>query len=57
MLKEHEAARWLDVENLESVKWLPADQIIISLIREKIVDQVASDILRKHKAAFEELAK
>ena len=57
VLKEHEAARWLDVENLESVKWLPADQIIISLIREKIVDQVASDILRKHKAAFEELAK
>ena len=32
VLKEHEAARWLDKENIYSVEWLPAD---ISLI-EKI---------------------
>lgn len=31
VLKEHEAARWLDRENIYSVDWLPAD---IGLIRE-----------------------
>lgn len=36
VLKEHEAARWLDKENLYSVEWLPAD---ISLI-----DQIASKL-------------
>ncbi len=24
-LTEHEAARWLDIDNLDSVEWLPAD--------------------------------
>ena len=33
VLKEHEAARWLEVENLDSVAWLPADQSVIELIR------------------------
>lgn len=56
VLKEHEAARWLDVESLDSVNWLPADQAIIELIKEKIVDQVAGEILKKHRHAFEELA-
>ena len=37
MLKEHEAARWLDVENLGSVAWLPADLTIIELIKEKMI--------------------
>ena len=31
-LKEHEAARWLDRENLYSVDWLPADTGLISKI-------------------------
>ena len=57
VLKEHEAARWLDVESLDGVAWLPADQTIIPLIQNKIIDQVASDILQKHKAAFQALAK
>ena len=26
-LNEHEAATWLNLENLRSVKWLPADEI------------------------------
>lgn len=32
-LKEHEAARWLAKEELESVKWLPADLQILGEIR------------------------
>ncbi len=47
MLKEHEAARWLDVENLGSVAWLPADLTIIKLIKEKMSDQVEKDAFQK----------
>lgn len=32
-LKEHEAARWLSTDELESVKWLPADLQIIETIK------------------------
>ena len=32
-LKEHEAARWLNTENLDSVDWLPADKIVIEKIK------------------------
>ncbi len=32
VLKEHEAARWLDKENLYSVEWLPADVSLIEKI-------------------------
>jgi NUDIX domain. len=28
-LKEHEAAKWLNKDELESVNWLPADKIIV----------------------------
>lgn len=57
VLKEHEAARWLDVDHIDSVDWLPADLTIIGLIKDKLIDQVALGILQQHKAAFEELAK
>ncbi|MBP5519272.1 MAG: (deoxy)nucleoside triphosphate pyrophosphohydrolase [Treponema sp.] len=33
-LLEHEAARWLTKENLRSVDWLPADQLILPKIEE-----------------------
>lgn len=36
ILKEHEAARWLDKESLYSVDWLPADISIIEKIKEKL---------------------
>ena len=29
-LKEHEAARWLKPEELDSVDWLPADRIVVN---------------------------
>lgn len=56
MLKEHEAARWLDPDSLDSVAWLPADLSIIPMIKEAIVDQIAQDILIRHRPAFETLA-
>ena len=36
VLKEHEAARWLDKETLNSVEWLPADVELIGKIYEKL---------------------
>ena len=34
VLKEHEAAKWLTAETLDSVDWLPADQGLVEGIRE-----------------------
>lgn len=34
VLKEHEAARWLTGEELDSVGWLPADVTLVDRIRE-----------------------
>ena len=34
ILKEHEAARWLSKEELDTVDWLPADVTIIDEVRE-----------------------
>ena len=33
VLKEHESARWLSADGLESVDWLPADIQVIPIIR------------------------
>ncbi len=35
-LKEHEAAKWLAKEELDSVNWLPADITIIDIIKKEI---------------------
>lgn len=35
-LKEHEAARWLTRETIDTVDWLPADITLIQKIREMI---------------------
>ena len=35
-LNEHEAARWLTKEELDSVKWLPADEIVVKGVRRKM---------------------
>ena len=32
-LKEHEAAKWLSRDELDSVDWLPADKIVIELLK------------------------
>ena len=36
VLKEHEAAKWLTKDELNSVEWLPADMSLIEIIRSKI---------------------
>ena len=36
VLKEHEAARWLTKDELDSVEWLPADITLIDIIRATI---------------------
>ena len=36
VLKEHEAARWLDLEHIDSVDWLPADIILVNVIKGSI---------------------
>jgi 8-oxo-dGTP diphosphatase len=33
VLKEHEAAKWLKKDELDSVNWLPADLIIVDLLK------------------------
>ena len=33
-LKEHEAARWLSKEQLDSVDWLPADKVVVERLQE-----------------------
>lgn len=35
-LKEHEAAKWLTKEYLNSVEWLPADIELISIIKNEV---------------------
>ncbi|MBO7067469.1 MAG: (deoxy)nucleoside triphosphate pyrophosphohydrolase [Bacteroidaceae bacterium] len=35
-LNEHEAARWLTKDELDSVKWLPADLVVIDDVRGKM---------------------
>ena len=36
-LKEHEAARWLGKDELDSVAWLPADKTIIDLLKTTVL--------------------
>ena len=35
-LNEHEAAKWLTKDELDSVKWLPADVVVVEVIKSKI---------------------
>ena len=35
-LLEHEAARWLPLVNLNQVKWLPADLLVIEVIDSEV---------------------
>lgn len=36
ILKEHEAAKWLSQEELDSVDWLPADLQLLPMLRDKL---------------------
>lgn len=37
ILREHEAARWLTKEELDSVEWLPADVMLVDKIRKELL--------------------
>ena len=37
VLKEHEAAKWLTAERLESVEWLPADKGLVEGIKRSML--------------------
>lgn len=43
VLKEHEAAKWLRVKDLDSVKWLPADVILIDVIKKVTIVKIGID--------------
>ena len=38
-LLEHESARWLDAAGLDSVRWLPADEQLLPLIRKELIQK------------------
>ena len=38
-LNEHEAARWLTADTLDTVQWLPADVILLPLIAKELEKQ------------------
>lgn len=42
-LLEHEASRWLDKDDLYSVAWLPADEILLEKIRIMMQSDLLSD--------------
>lgn len=37
VLREHEAAKWLTVETLDTVDWLPADQGLVEQIKDYLL--------------------
>ena len=37
-LLEHEAARWLDIDDIDSVDWLPADIRVVEAIKDSAVN-------------------
>ena len=36
ILREHEAAKWLAMEELNSVDWLPADVMVVEKVRDRL---------------------
>lgn len=37
VLKEHEDAKWLEKEQLDSVEWLPADEGVVEKLKKKLL--------------------
>lgn len=37
VLKEHEDAKWLEKEQLDSVEWLPADEGVVQKLKKKLL--------------------
>ena len=43
-LNEHEAARWLSAQNLNTVEWLPADDQLLPLIEQELSTVVKENV-------------
>jgi len=39
ILKEHEAARWLKPDELDSVQWLPADLVVVDALKKRLLQR------------------
>ena len=39
VLKEHEDARWLSADGLDSVDWLPADRLLVRTLKENMKEE------------------
>ncbi len=37
LLLEHEAAKWLSIEGMDSVDWLPADLVVVEELKESLL--------------------
>ena len=42
-LKEHEASRWLGIDELDSVEWLPADRTVIRHLKQRLAGEARGD--------------
>lgn len=51
-LKEAEAARWLTADQLDEVKWLPADTKLIGPIRQKLSQSMTLDYYERNAEHF-----
>lgn len=47
VLKEHEAAKWLACEELDSVEWLPADITLIEKIQKELIKAEIVEYMRR----------
>lgn len=54
VLKEHEAAKWLTVDTLDSVAWLPADLALIDKVREGMLQKEKEAASKQAIFAFAE---
>lgn len=42
-LNEHEAAMWLSADELDRVKWLPADKVVVDQLRNRMTALSSND--------------
>ena len=49
VLREHEAARWLGKDELETVPWLPADRELLARIREALDPETEKQAKRRRQ--------
>ena len=43
ILKEHEAAKWLPYEEIDTVNWLPADLLVVAALKHRLLGKQPAD--------------